>query len=79
MVRYAREVGPADVGARVTVRRVLTREPLRYGDVVGDLVSWSPDTLVVRTRRGNEVRVEQDTVVATRKVPPAPVRRRAGA
>ena len=47
----------------------------RFTDAVGELTTAdSPDAVVVRTRSG-EVRVERDTVVAVREVPPAPARR----
>ena len=70
-MRYARDVGPGDAGVRVSLRRSLPEGG--YGDVLGDLVSWT-DTVVVQTRHGR-VEVPADTVVAAKKVPPAPPRR----
>lgn len=65
-------------GSRVVVRHRLPQpDPLTGAtltDVLGDLVSVSPQTLVVRTRRG-EVTVPRDTVTALKVVPPRAVRR----
>jgi hypothetical protein len=69
---------PADVGARVVVRRRLPAAPPGeppLGDVLGDLVSWADGTLVVRTRSGDLVEVAEDTVVAAKRVPPPRARR----
>jgi hypothetical protein len=60
-------VTPADVGARVTLRRAL---PEGVGDVVGDLLSWSDGVLAVRRRDGSVVEVAEDSLVAARVVPP---------
>lgn len=47
----------------------------RFTDAVGELTTAdSPDSVIVHTRSG-QVRVERDTVVAVREVPPAPARR----
>jgi hypothetical protein len=73
-VRYTREVRVQDVGARVMLRR---RHPEGgLGDVLGVLESWSGGRLQVRRRDGELVEVAEDDVVASKKVPPAPVRRR---
>lgn len=75
---YRVAVTPADVGARVVVRRRLPAarpgEP-PLGDVLGDLVSWADGTLVVRTRSGDLVEVAEVAVVAAKRVPPPPARR----
>jgi hypothetical protein len=73
---YRVRISPADVGARVMVRRRLDDDGAAFGDLVGDLVSWSGDVLTIRTRTG-EVAVEAATIVAGKRVPP-PARRRGG-
>ncbi|MDQ6650864.1 MAG: hypothetical protein M3Z02_12225 [Actinomycetota bacterium] len=62
----------ADVGSRVVVRRVLGERDGRavFGDVLGDLLSWGGGVLLVRTRAG-EVAIDDRTVVAAKRVPPA--------
>jgi hypothetical protein len=65
-------LGPADVGARVVVRRRLADGAL--GDLLGELVRWDDD-VVVRDRSGVEHVVARADVVAAKRVPPAPVRR----
>ncbi len=65
-------LGAADVGARVVVRRRLP-EGL-YGDVLGELLAWSPE-VVVRDRHGALVRFPLADVVLGKRVPPPPVRR----
>ncbi|SFM95674.1 Acetyltransferase (GNAT) family protein [Pseudonocardia ammonioxydans] len=66
------------LGRRVTLRFRIAPDGApgpRFTDAVGELTTAdSPDAVVVRTRSG-EVRVERDTVVAVREVPPAPARR----
>ena len=75
---YRVTVSPADVGARVVVRRRLPHpapgEP-PLGDVLGELVSWDGGTLVVRTRDGVDVPVSEHLVLAAKRVPPPPARR----
>ena len=71
-VRYTRDVGPGDSGVRISLRRALPEGG--YGDVLGDLVSWT-DTVVIETRHG-VVEVPSGSVVAAKRVPPAPPRRR---
>ena len=70
-MKYVRDVGPGDSGVRVSLRRTLPEGG--YGDVLGELVSWH-DVVVVETRHGT-VEVPADTVVAAKRVPPAPARR----
>lgn len=65
-----------DVGARVSVRRVLPGGA--FTDVVGDLISWEGGLLRVRRANGEEVQMDESAVVAGRTVPPAPPRRRPG-
>ncbi len=65
-------LGAADVGARVVVRRRLPEG--QYGDVLGELLAWSPE-VVVRDRQGALVRFPLTDVVLGKRVPPPPVRR----
>lgn len=69
-------ITPEDVGKRVSVRRRLTPEgePAAYGDVVGELTAWEAGTLMITRKDGSAVGVAEDTVVAAKVVPPAPVR-----
>ena len=72
MVRYTRDVGPGDSGVRVSLRRELPEGG--YGDVLGQLLSW--DELVrIERRDGVVVEIPAETVVAAKRVPPAPERR----
>ena len=71
-VRYTRDVGPGDSGVRVSLRRTLPEGGL--GDVLGDLLSWD-QVVRVRRRDGSVVDVPAETVVAAKRVPPAPERR----
>ena len=73
MVKYARDVGPGDSGVRVSLRRELPEGGL--GDVLGDLLSWDT-TVRVRRKDGVVVEVPAETVVAAKRVPPAPGPRR---
>lgn len=68
---YRMSVTPADVGSRVSLRRVV---PGGVGDVVGELLSWSAGVLEVRRRDGSVVTVGEADVVAGKVVPPAPPR-----
>jgi GNAT superfamily N-acetyltransferase len=58
------------VGERIVVR---TRTTKGLADVLGDLLDVTPDTLLIRTRRG-EQEVARSLIVAGHPVPPAPVR-----
>jgi hypothetical protein len=72
-VRYTVDVGPGDSGVRISLRRTLPEGG--YGDVLGELLSW--DAVVrVQRRDGTVVEVPAGDVVAAKKVPPAPERRR---
>lgn len=75
---YRVSITPADTGSRIMVRRRLTDGRDGYGDVVGDLISWSDGTLRIATRAG-VVAVDDSTLVAGKRVPPAPPRRSAAA
>jgi hypothetical protein len=65
-------LGPADVGARVVVRRRLPEG--QYGDVLGTLVSWAPE-VVVQDRHGVLVRFPRADVVLGKRIPDPPARR----
>ncbi|EKX68999.1 GNAT family N-acetyltransferase [Streptomyces ipomoeae] len=71
-------VSAADVGKRVSVRRV-ERDAARGGkftDTVGVLTSWDDGVLLITRRDGERVRIEESTLVAGKVVPAAPARRR---
>jgi hypothetical protein len=72
MVRYTRDVGPGDSGVRVSLRRTLPEGG--YGDVLGQLLSWAEFVRIER-RDGVVVEIPSETVVAAKRVPPAPERR----
>jgi hypothetical protein len=65
-------LGPADVGARVVVRRRLAEG--QYGDVLGELLAWSAE-VVVRDRHGVTHAIAKHDVVLGKRIPPAPERR----
>ncbi|MEU0132391.1 MULTISPECIES: GNAT family N-acetyltransferase [unclassified Streptomyces] len=69
---------PADVGKRVSVRRVAEApvEGARFTDILGVLTSWDDGVLSVTTRHGRIVRIPESSLVAGKIVPPAPARRR---
>ncbi len=71
-VPYVLTAGPADVGARVVVRRRLPDGGL--GDLLGELRRWD-DVVVVRDRAGVDHDVDRSDVVAAKRVPPPPARR----
>jgi hypothetical protein len=73
--RHVHRVTPADVGARVSVRRVLDASTREVGDVLGELLSYDDGVLVVDGRDGPTTVREQD-VLASRVVPPPPPPRR---
>jgi hypothetical protein len=72
-VRYTVDVGPGDSGVRVSLRRALPEGG--YGDVLGQLLSWTAETVTVERRDGTVVEVPAAAVVAAKRVPPAPPRR----
>jgi hypothetical protein len=69
-VRYTRDVGPGDADVRISLRRQLD-EDVR-GDVLGDLLSWTDGVVRVRDRHGVEHVVDEDDVVAAKRIPPPP-------
>ena len=70
---YVVSVTSEDVGARVVVRRQLPDGGL--GDLLGELLRWD-DEVAVRDRSGAGHAVARADVVAAKRVPPAPERRR---
>jgi hypothetical protein len=72
-VRYTIDVGPGDSGVRVTIRRKLAEGGL--GDVLGQLLSWTDGVLTVQRRDGTNVTIDEQDVVAAKRIPPPPARR----
>ncbi|HEU0102641.1 MAG TPA: hypothetical protein VFR07_10010 [Mycobacteriales bacterium] len=72
-VRYAFSAGPADVGARVVLRRRLPDG--RLSDVLGVVERWADGLVAVRDRHGDLVEVAAADLVAAKRVPPPPARR----
>lgn len=70
-------ITPADVGKRVSVRRVTEIAEGRpvFSDAVGVLTSWSGGVLIITRRDGQAVHIAESSVVAGKVVPPAPARR----
>ncbi|MFE4217819.1 GNAT family N-acetyltransferase [Streptomyces sp. NPDC056844] len=71
-------ITPADVGKRVSVRRVadVPGEGAKFTDTVGVLTSWDDGVLSVTTKNGESIRIAESALVAGKVVPPAPARRR---
>lgn len=71
-------ITPADVGKRVSVRRLGEpgTGPEKFTDTVGVLTSWDGGVLMITRRDGETVRIPQNTLVAGKVVPAAPARRR---
>jgi hypothetical protein len=71
-------ITPADVGKRVSVRRL--SEPgasrQKFTDTVGVLTSWDAGVLMITRRDGRSVRIPESALVAGKVVPAAPARRR---
>ncbi|MFJ9544884.1 GNAT family N-acetyltransferase [Streptomyces erythrochromogenes] len=71
-------ITPADVGKRVSVRRVetgLSGSP-EFTDTVGVLTSWDQGVLLITKKNGQSVRIPESSLVAGKVVPAAPARRR---
>lgn len=66
-------VGRGDSGVRISLRRTLPSGG--FGDVLGELLSWD-DVVRVQRRDGIVVEIPADTVIAAKKIPPPPERRR---
>ncbi|WP_328927482.1 GNAT family N-acetyltransferase [Streptomyces sp. NBC_00190] len=71
-------ITPADVGKRVSVRRVERGRSgvPEYADAVGVLTSWDQGVLLITRKSGQTVRIAESSLVAGKVVPPAPARRR---
>ncbi|QIP84817.1 GNAT family N-acetyltransferase [Streptomyces sp. Tu 2975] len=71
-------ISPADVGKRVSVRRLSDAEApvVKFTDTVGVLTSWTEGVLVITRRTGESVRIPESTLVAGKVVPAEPARRR---
>ena len=72
-MQYAREVGPGDSGVRISLRRRYPDGQL--GDVLGVLESWVDGVVTVVRANGERVVLAEGDVIATRRIPPPPVRR----
>jgi hypothetical protein len=72
-VAYTRDVGPGDVGVRISLRRVLPEGG--YGDVLGIVRAWDDTSVEVEKRDGSVVVVATADVVAAKRIPPPPPRR----
>ncbi|MFD0025548.1 GNAT family N-acetyltransferase [Streptomyces sp. NPDC058382] len=71
-------ITPADVGKRVSVRRLLDDGPdgPKFSDTVGVLTSWDSGVVSVTQKSGESVRIVESALVAGKVVPSAPARRR---
>ncbi|MEU6463935.1 GNAT family N-acetyltransferase [Streptomyces sp. NPDC046976] len=71
-------ITPADVGKRVSVRRLSEPGTARekFTDTVGVLTSWDHGVLMITQRGGTSVRFPESSLVAGKIVPAAPARRR---
>ncbi|MET9802202.1 GNAT family N-acetyltransferase [Streptomyces sp. NPDC006368] len=71
-------ITPADVGKRVSVRRLGDSMAGRetFTDTVGVLTSWNKGVLLITRRTGESVRIAESSLVAGKVVPAAPARRR---
>ncbi|MFK0254512.1 GNAT family N-acetyltransferase [Streptomyces sp. NPDC090445] len=71
-------ITPADVGKRVSVRRVESgsKTAPAFTDTVGVLTSWEQGVLTITRKSGESVRIAESSLVAGKVVPAAPARRR---
>ncbi|WP_069885185.1 GNAT family N-acetyltransferase [Streptomyces luteocolor] len=71
-------ITPADVGKRVSVRRLTGSSDAggKFTDTVGVLTSWDDGVVLITRRGGESVRIPERTLVAGKVVPAAPARRR---
>ncbi|MEU0689347.1 GNAT family N-acetyltransferase [Streptomyces uncialis] len=71
-------ITPADVGKRVSIRRLhhSAEDPAKFTDTVGVLTSWDAGVLMVTRRTGEAVRIAESSLVAGKVVPDVPARRR---
>ncbi|MEV8452853.1 GNAT family N-acetyltransferase [Streptomyces sp. NPDC052095] len=71
-------ITPADVGKRVSVRRMYESgsQGALFTDTVGVLTSWDNGVLSITPRNGEPVRIAEADLAAGKVVPAAPARRR---
>ncbi|MBO8198926.1 GNAT family N-acetyltransferase [Streptomyces smyrnaeus] len=71
-------ITPSDVGRRVSVRSLTAAgEPRgRFTDTLGILTSWTGGVLRITRRDGEQVEIEEASMVAGKVVPRTPARRR---
>ncbi|MFI5861900.1 GNAT family N-acetyltransferase [Streptomyces sp. NPDC051546] len=71
-------ITPADVGKRVSVRRVERGSAggPSFTDTVGVLTSWNAGVVTITRKTGESVRIAESSLVAGKVVPAAPARRR---
>ncbi|MEU7314066.1 GNAT family N-acetyltransferase [Streptomyces sp. NPDC007083] len=71
-------ITPSDVGRRVSVRSLTTAGERhgRFTDTLGILTSWTKGVLTVTRRDGEQVEIEETSMVAGKTVPATPARRR---
>ncbi|MGW4905723.1 GNAT family N-acetyltransferase [Streptomyces sp. NPDC004270] len=77
--RFEVRITAADVGKRVSVRRLTGNDvtEAKFTDTVGVLTSWDDGGMLTITRRDGEiVRIPETALVAAKIVPAAPARRR---
>ncbi|MGW1958476.1 GNAT family N-acetyltransferase [Streptomyces sp. NPDC001920] len=76
--RFEVRITAADVGKRVSVRRLdnPSAEGEKFTDTVGVLASWNDGVLLITRKSGETVRIPESSVVAGKVVPAAPARRR---
>ncbi|MEU9153753.1 GNAT family N-acetyltransferase [Streptomyces sp. NPDC048417] len=77
--RFEVRITAADVGKRVSVRRLTGNDVTgeKFTDTVGVLTSWDDDGMLTITRRDGEiVRIPESALAAAKIVPRAPARRR---
>lgn len=79
--RLVVRITPADVGKRVSVRRLTGADDgaEKFTDTVGVLTSWDDGVVLVTRRTGETVRIAESSLVAGKVVPAAPARRRGAA
>ena len=73
-MRYTVDVGPGDADVRVSVRRRLSEGG--FADTLGVLLSWADGVLRIQKRDGVVAEILASDVVAAKRVPPPPERRR---
>ncbi|GGK26978.1 N-acetyltransferase [Streptomyces camponoticapitis] len=76
--RLTVRITPADVGKRVSVRRLTgSMDGMeKFTDTVGVLTSWDDNVVLITRRTGETVRIAESSLVAGKVVPAAPARRR---